>query len=273
VRFGARFVACALAGVLLTLPVHGPAWYRDAAWALVGHAGGRASLWRGPEELLRYLGAYGEIAVFATLALAWLASRSMRGTPVAAFGATSCVLALYVMTGFASGSNHLVELAAFASVCAAAWAAPRLARPTRLAALALAIAVLGASWRDLVPVLRHAREPVNVRVALRDSVRAASGEVLTEDALVALAAGDTPAVSDMDALRAMALAAEPRALRTVEWLAERRYSLVVLNDDLESAARWNASIGFTDLTTEPIRFGYRKAGVVDGFHLYRRIER
>jgi len=268
-RFGARFAACAAAGALLMLPAHGPGWYLNAAQALFAHASGRSSPLRGPAELLRYLGASAEIAVFSSFALALLASPRMRARPVAAYCGLSLALALYVMAGFASGFNHLVELFAAAAVSAAVWAAPRLSRPARLAAFATAIAVLGASWRDLVPALRHASAPGNVRSAVIDTVRTEPGEVLTEDALISLAAGRRPAVTDMDALRAMALDRDPRALRIVEDLARRRFALVVLNDDLEASARWYRSIRFTDLTIEPLRTRYRRAGVVDGFHLYR----
>jgi hypothetical protein len=268
-RFGARFAACALGGVLLLAPFHGPAWYLDVLRALLSHASGRSNLIRGPEELVRYAGAFSEVAAFAAFTLVLLTRRSMRDHPVAAYCGAAFVITLYVMTGFASGPNHLVEPAAAVATCAAVWAAPRLSRLALLPALVLGLVVLGASWRDLLPVLRYAGAPGNGRERVIDAVRTAPGEALTEDALISLAAGRRPAVSDMDALRAMALTGDPRARAIVAGLERRRFALVVLNDDLEASERWYRGIRFTDLTIAPLRAGYRPAGMADGFHLYR----
>jgi len=268
-RFALRLAACVAAGVLLSLPVRGPDWYASVLRDVATHATGRSSLLRGPAELLRYLGVCPELSVFVAFSLAALASRGMRDRPVAAFAGASLVLSAYVMTKFASGPNHLVEPAAIAAVLAAVWAAPRLARRSRLPAWALAIAVLGASWRDLVPVLRHGADAANRRAQVIERVRAEPGDVLTEDALLSLAAGRRPAVSDMDALRAMALGGDPRALGVVDQLATGRFALVVLNGDLETSASWYRSIGFTDRTIPPLRARYREAEVVDDYHLYR----
>ncbi len=268
-RFSVRFAACVLGGALLTLPVHGPAWYVSALHALITHASGRTNLLRGPAELVRYLGVCGELAVFTTLALMLLASRRVRETPVAAYCGSSLLITLYVMTNFGSGPNHLDELAAAAATCAAVWAAPRLSRRTLLPALALAIAVLGASWRDLVPPVRHASAPANLRSRLLDTVRAEPGEVFTEDALISIAAGRRPAVSDLDVLRSMALRGDPSALRIIHGLTRRRFGLLVLNDDLGATARWYRVIHFGDLTIGPIEDHYRKTGTLDEYHLYR----
>src|SRR5262249_41039434 len=71
-RFAVRFVAAALLQLLVTLPIHGPTWYVAAWRALLTETPATSSWLRGPTELVRYLGACGEIAVFATLALTLL---------------------------------------------------------------------------------------------------------------------------------------------------------------------------------------------------------
>ena len=269
-RFFLRFAICLAAGVLITLPVHGPLWYRDALRALFTHGAQRSNLLRGPGELVRYLGTFGELALVAALGLAWLARRDVRARPVAMFMAVSIGLTALVIMNYASGPNHLAELAAGLAACAAVWSFERMRRGARLPALAVAIAVCGASWRDLNSAFRNAPAADNRREAVIRAVREEPGETLTEDALIALAAGKRPAVSDMDALRAMARIGDRDALATVAALARRRYALVVLNDDLANSERWYASIGFHDATIATIRAGYHDAGTLDGYHLYRR---
>jgi len=268
-RFGARFAACALAGLLLLLPAHGPAWYASALHALATASPGNSNLLRAPAELLRYLGTCGELALFATLAIALLAGRRMRGTPVAAYGVASLLITLAVMTNVGSGPNHLDELGATAATCAAVWAAPRLSRRTLVPPLALAIAVLGGSWRDLVPAVRHAGAAGNVRAQVIEAVRREPGDVLTEDALLSLAAGRRPAISDGAALRPLSLQGDPRALRVVEALNRRRFSLVVLDNDLDTGARWYRTVYLGEPVTTALETHYRAAGVLDGYHLYR----
>jgi hypothetical protein len=268
-RFGWRFAAAALAGLLLTLPAHGPAWYASALHTLATASPGTSNLVRAPAELLRYLGACGELALFATLAIVLLASRRMRSAPVTACGVASLLITLAVMTNVGSGPNHLDELGAIAATCAAVWAAPRLSRRTLLPPLALAIAVLGASWRDLVPAVRHAGAAGNVRAQVIEAVRREPGEVLTEDALLSLAAGRRPAISDAAPLRPLSLQGDPRALRVVDALERRRFSLVVINDDLEASARWYRVVYLGEPVIAALKANYRAAGVVDGYHLYR----
>lgn len=268
-RFGVRFAAVALAGLLVTLPAHGPAWYASALNTLATASPGKSNLLRAPAELLRYLGACGELALFATLAIVLLASQRMRGAPVAAFGVASLLITLAVMTNVGSGPNHLDELGATVATCAAVWAAPRLSRRTLLPPLALAIAVLGASWRDLVPAVRHAGAAGNVRAQVIEAVRREPGEVLTEDALLSLAAGRRPAISDAAPLRPLSLKGDPRALRVVDALNRRRFSLVVLDDDLEASERWYRVVYLGEPVITALRTHYREAGVLDGYHLYR----
>ena len=269
VRFGLGFGACVIAGLLLTLPVHGPQWYASALETLITATPGKSNPLRAPAELLRYLGICGELALFATLALAMLARSAWRGTPIASYGAGSLLITTAVMTNVGSGPNHLDEPAAIAAICAAVWAAPRLARRTLLPALALSIAVLGASWRDLLPAVRHAGAPGNVRAGVIDAVRREPGPVLAEDALLSLAAERRPAISDAAPLRPLSLAGDDRAVRVVEALSERRFALVVLNDDLESSERWYRVVYLGEPVTSAIKAHYRAAGVLDGYHLYR----
>jgi len=268
-RFGLRFVVCTLAGLLLTVPVHGPSWYLSALQSLTTATPGESRLLRGPAEVLRYLGVCGELAVFATLALALLARRRLRTAPVAAFAGASLLITLAVMTNVGSGPNHLDELGAVAATCAAVWAAPRLSRPALLPPLALAIAVLGASWRDLVPCVRHAAAAGNVRAAVIDAVRREPGSVLTEDALVALAAGRRPAISDAAPLLKLTRKGDPRARRVIEALAQRRFALVVLNADPKSSERWYRVVYLGEPFTTALEAHYREAGTVDGYSLYR----
>jgi len=268
-RFGVRFAACVVAGLLITVPAHGPAWYASALRTLATASPGQSNLLRAPAELVRYLGACGELALFATLAIVVLASGRFRDAPVATYGVVSLGITLGVMTNVGSGPNHQDELGAIAATCAAVWAAPRLSRRTLLPPVAIAIAVLGASWRDLVPAVRHAGAPGNVRAQVIDAVRQEPGEVLTEDALLSLAAGRRPAISDAAALRPLSLQGDPRALRVVDALDQRRFSLVVLDDDVEASARWYRVVYFGEPAITVLKTHYRAAGVVDGYHLYR----
>ena len=188
---------------------------------------------------------------------------------MAVFAIAALAITTAVMTSYASGPNHLIELATLAAICAALWAEPHLARRSWLARAALAIAVIGATWRDLVPAARYAEAPRSVRSRLIAVVRAEPREVLTEDPLIALAAGRQPVVTDMDALRALAVTGDTRALRIVSDLARGRFGLVVLNDDIEASRSWYEAIGFRDLTIPPIERRYAPAGALDDFHLYR----
>ena len=267
--YGLRFLAAAAVGVLATAPVHGPGWYASAAHALITAPLGRSSILRGPTELVRYLGVCGELAVFASLAVALLAGRRGRGGPAAFYGAVTLLLAAGIMCNYGSASNHLVELGAAAATFAAAWAAPRLSRRSLLPAAAVAIAVTGATWRDLAPVLRHASAPGNVRAQVIEAVRRESGEVFTEDALLTLAAGRRPAVSDAGALRSLAQRRDPRALRTIDDIAGQRFALVVLEESLEATAAWYRVIRYHDPTLAPLEAHYVEVGTLDGFHLYR----
>jgi len=271
--FGARFAACALAGIALTLPAHGPGWYWDAFHALVVATPSTFNSLRGPAELLRYLGAFSELALFAAMALALVTGRVARGKPWSAFLGASLAITSYVMTNFGAGPNHLDEITCAAAVCAAVWAARRLARAARLPAFALVLVVTGAAWRDLIPVARYASIPVNLRTEAIAAVRAEPGEVLTEDALLALAAGRRPAITDPGALRSMSLAGDPRALRIIRRIERADYPLVIINEDLDQAATWYHTVHLGDRTIGALRSRYREVAVLDNYHLFRPVER
>ncbi|HTM58009.1 MAG TPA: hypothetical protein VL123_06310, partial [Candidatus Udaeobacter sp.] len=181
VRFGGRFLIAIVVGIAVMVPFHGPAWYADSARALFLHSGGRSSFVRGPAELLRYLGSFGELAILGALAGAWLMRRDpggdRPGAPITAFALLCVTYAIIVMMNFESGENHLVELSALLATLAAIWAAPRLTSAGALPAIAISIAVLGASWRDLETTLRHARTPQNLETRLSATLRAENGAV------------------------------------------------------------------------------------------------
>ena len=268
-RFVLRFVISAAVELLLMLPLHGPTWYFAAWTALLTETPATSSWLRGPTELVRYLGACGEIAVFAALALAQLPSRAGRMKPAFAYAGVVLLVAMIVMTNFGAGPNHLDELAAISATLAAAWAAPRLSRRSLLAALLVLVAVLGATWRDLQSPLRASRSPENRRAEVIAAVRDEPGDVLTEDALISLAAGRRPFVSDPGALRSFSLKGDPAALRIVEDIRRRRFALLVLDDDLFTSTRWYHNVHLGDLVTAAIRESYSPAGLADGRHLWR----
>ena len=269
-RFVIRFAICVAAGVALSLPIHGPAWYWDAIRTLRVHVNVREDPLRGLTEPLRYLGSFAELAIFATLAIVWLAGRRDRRSPPFFFAIVSLSIVIYVLSNYAADQNHLVELAATAAVYAALWADARLSRRAALPALALAIAVLGASWRDLAGVVRHAREPGNLRASVIAAVRGEPAPVLAEDPLLALAAGRRPMVADLDRLRAVSMTGAPNAMRIIDALHACRYGLIVLNDDLAVREQWVKGGKLRDPTVAPIRAGYVPSGNADGFFLYRR---
>jgi hypothetical protein len=70
-------------------------------------------------------------------------------------------------------------------------------------------------------------------------------------------------------LRPLSLQGDLRALRVVDALDRRRFSLVVLDDDLEASARWYRVVYLGEPVITALKTHYRAAGVVDGYHLYR----
>lgn len=271
-RFAWRFAVSALALVALLWPFGGPTWYASAMRELATATPCIWSVSRGPAEILRYLGAHAELAAIAALALAALVSRTGRGTPLVAYGVAAVALALFVMANHGAGHNHLDDATAFAAVCAAQWTSRRVGRGALWPAFLLSIVLVSATWRDLVPVLRHTPNPENRRTAVVAAVREEPGAVFTEDALLTLAAGRDPEISDPGALRSLVLKGDPRAERVVAAVREGRYSLVVLMMDLDAGAYWYHNFHLGDPVVKAIRGRYRLAGTVDGYALYRPIE-
>jgi hypothetical protein len=271
-RFAWRFAVAALAIVALLWPFGGPTWYASAIRELATATPCIWSASRGPAEVLRYLGAHAELAALAALALAAVVTRTGRASPLAAYGVAVLALALFVMANHGAGHNHLDDATAFAAVCAAQWSSRRVGRGALWPAFLLSIVVVSATWRDLVPVLRHTPNPENRRTVVVAAVRDERGAVFTEDALLALAAGREPVISDPGALRSLVLKGDPRAERVVTALRERRYELVVLMMDLDAGAYWYRNFHLGDPVVAAIRARYRHAGTVDGYALYRPIE-
>jgi hypothetical protein len=251
------------------LPAHGPGWYGDAIRELVTASPCTWNAFRGPAEIARLLATYSELAVALTLALVFLSAPATRAGPPAFFAAASCAIALVVMMNFGAGHNHLVELTAVAAVYAGVWSARTLAAGSPLPAIALALLVVGCGWRDLLPLLRHARNDHNRREAVTRLIRDEPGPVLSEDALLTLAAGRRPALTDPGALRSLALKGDPRAARVVEALDRGEFRLVVLLEDLEWAEHWYRDFHLGEPVVEALRRRYHAAGQVEGFHIFR----
>jgi len=270
-RFLARCLLVIVAGVALTAPVHGPGWYLDTVRTTLFAPPFTWSFVRGPAELLRYLGSYAEFAVLVALTLVLLVQPAMRATPLAAFAAISAIRAVAALANRGSGYNHLDELAGAAAIGAAmSWVwEPR--RSRAWAATALVLVVLAASWRETLPLLRHAHEPESRWTSLTDALRTVGGPLFTEDAMVALAAGRRPAIADPSTLRSLELKGDPRALRTIARLQAGHYDLVVLAEDAEAAGAWYRDGFLGASAVEAIRAAYRKEGVIGGSHFYRPI--
>lgn len=271
-RFAVRFAACAAIGAALLLPARGPGWYADAVRELVTASPCTWSVLRGPAEIGRLLASYSELAVAFVLALVLLAAPGMRSGPAAFFAGASGAITGFVMMNYGAAHNHLVELAALAAACAGAWSARALAAGSPLPAFALAVLVIGGGWRDLLPLLRHARNEHNLRAGITRLVREEPGPVFTEDALLSLAAGRRPAITDPGALRSLALKGDARAMRVVAALDRGEFGLVVLLEDMAWAERWYRDFHLGEPVVAAIRRRYRPAGQVDGFHLYRPVE-
>jgi hypothetical protein len=139
-----------------------------------------------------------------------------------------------------------------------------------LPALLGALVIAAASWRDLYAIGRQARDPGERRVEIIAAVRAEPGRVFTEDPLLALAAGHPFAISEPALLRALLRKRDPRALRIVESVRRRDWSLIVLNDDLEAAADgWYRDFHLGPEMVEALRANYAPSGRVREFFLYR----
>ena len=272
-RFVVRYAIVIAIGVALTAPAHGPAWYLDTARTTLFAPPFTWSPLGGPAEMLRYLGSYSEFAVLVSLTLVLVLQPAVRATPFATFAAVSAIRAVGALANRGSGHNHLDELAGALAIGAAmTWVrVPR--RAAAWIAPALVIAVLAASWRETLPILRHAGKPESRRIELTAALRDAGPTLFAEDPLVSLAVGRRPMIVDPTTLRSLDLRGDPRARRTVAGLAAGAYDPVVLAEDVEWALGWYRD-GFLGASAiEAIRTRYRKVGTVGGAHVYRPIQR
>src|SRR5215831_9174611 len=96
--FAARFFAAVAAGVLLTVPWHGPGWYADVLHTIAFATPNVSTPLRGPFELLRYVASFGELAVAAGLSIVYLTGEWSRGRPIRPFAIAALVIAMLVMT-------------------------------------------------------------------------------------------------------------------------------------------------------------------------------
>jgi len=289
-RFGSRLALFMLAGVALSIPIGGPVWFMDALRVILFAPPNTSFALRGPAEILRYLGTHSEFAAACAIGFALLAQRRDRLTPLRWSAGAALALALVVMSNRGSDYNHLLDLEAIACVAAgivmaeslatagigAAPGQPEVASGARdraarfLPALLGALVIAAASWRDLYAIGRQARDPGERRVEIVAAIRAEPGRVFTEDPLLALAAGRPFAISEPALLRALLRKRDPRALRIVESVGRRDWSLIVLNDDLEAAADgWYRDFHLGPEMVEALRANYVPSGKVREFFLYR----
>jgi hypothetical protein len=213
----------------------------------------------------------------ATAALAASAPARARALPGPARDAPLLLPAVWLLASaagavavFASagaGVNHLVEVEAAAALAlGAATARGPASRVARLAAplaAAAAIAMALATWRG------------DARDSRLDEVRAVArvlpaGPVLSEDPTVPLLAGARPAVADPWMLRVVAARDPAIARGLVEGLARRRWSAIVLFEDLDApgADAWYADRNLGLPLVAEIRRTYRRAATIGRYHLY-----
>jgi len=268
--FAARFFAAVAAGVVLTIPWHGPGWYADVLHTLAFAPPNITTPLRGPFELLRYLASLGELAVAAGLAIVYLTGEWSRGRPVRPFAIASLALTVLVMANRGSDHNHLLELTALGAVGAGMWAERATRREAVLGMALVLIVVTGAAWRETQAAVRAARAPEARRENVLAAVRGESGPVLAEDALIPLAAGLRPEISDASTLRSEIGRGEPRATAIVERIQARHYGLIVLDENLElQKDRWYRDFQFGAAARDAMLSRYVAAGESDGFWLYR----
>ncbi len=268
--FAARFFAGVAAGVVLTMPWLGPGWYGEVLYTLAFSPPNTGVLARGPFELLRYLASFAELAIVAGLAIVFLTGEWSRGRPIRPFAIASLALAMLAMVNRGSDHNHLLELTALGAVAAGLWAEHATRREAALGLALILLAVGGAAWRESRAVGRAARAPEAKRGEVLAAVRAEGGLVLCEDPLIALAAGRRAEISDASTLRSRLARRDPRARATVDRIEEGRYSLVVLNEDLDRGRdHWYRDFQFGEAAAGAIASRYVKSGVRDGYHLYR----
>jgi hypothetical protein len=257
-RFLALLRACASGGADLAHAVRAP--IRLARYLAVGD----------PSGLVLLLAA----AVAVALALPALA-RAVRAGDAASplllpalwlAAAVAGVIVVFASPG--TGTNHLVEIevAAAAALGVAVGARGRAAELARISAPAAAVAGI---------VLVLSTWSADVRASRLDEVRAVvralpPGDVLSEDPLVPLLAGERPVVLDAWMLRLASARAPGLAEALGEEVARGEYAAIVLfqNLDAPGADAWYADRNLGLALVEQIRRGYRRAGALGRYHLY-----
>jgi len=269
--FAARFFAAIAAGVVLTMPWQGPGWYGEVLYTLAFAPPNTGMFARGPFELLRYLASFAELTVAAGLAIVYLTGEWSRGRPVRSFAIAALALAMFAMSNRGAEHNHLLELTALAAVAAGLWAEHATRREAALGLALVLLVVTGAAWRESRAVGRAAGQPEAKRGAVLAAVRSELGPVLCEDPLLALAAGRRSEISDAATLRSRLARGDARARAIVDRIAEGRYALVVLEQDLEAGRdHWYRDFQFGTTAANAIAERYEKSATADGYHLYRR---
>jgi hypothetical protein len=268
--FAARYFAAVAAGVVLTIPWHGPGWYADVLHTLAFAPPNVSTPLRGPFELLRYLASYAELAVAAGLAIVYLTGEWSRGRPVRPYAVAALVLAMLVMTNRGSDYNHLLELTAVGAVGAGMWAEKATRREALLGTALVLMVVVGAAWREAQIVVRASRSPEARRENVIAAVRRANGPVLAEDPLVVLAAGLRPEIADASTMRSEVGRGDARAAAIVQRIASSHYDLIVLNENLTNELhRWYKDFQFGAGASETMAARYVLIGQADDFWLYR----
>ena len=267
-RFALRYALVIAAGVAITAPVHGPAWYLDTVRTTLLAPPFTFNAVRGPAEVLRYLGTYPELAVCVALTLVLLLQPGMRAMPLAAFAAISAIRATAALANMGSGHNHLLELGGAVAIGAAMCWVQEPLPSARWTTAALAIVVVAASWRETVPIMRHAGRPESRRAEVIEGMRGAGPRLFTEDPMIALALGHRPAIADPTTLRSLDLRGDPRARRVIARLQAAEYDPVVLDNDIVAFSTWYRDGFLGASAVEAIRTRYFKAGVVAGANVY-----
>jgi hypothetical protein len=266
-RFVLRFaVACAV-GVALLLPFHSLSWYAQAFSTTLFAPPNQTLRLRGPAEVLRYLASFAELGLVAVMAVAAVLEPEWRRSPLRWSTGAALLVAMSVLANRGADHNHLLTTIALAGVCAGtAWES---SSSRRLALVGVLVVLPAAGWRDAWAHARYAADPAARRAQVVAAVRAEPGPVLAEDPLVLLAAGRRSPISDPSTLRSRALAGDASARRIATETAERRWALVVLENDPETNAAWYRDFHFGDAMMRPLRAGYVRSGDADGFVLYR----
>ncbi len=268
-RFTVRFALIVLAGLVLTLPWHGPTWMADALRTLIWAPPNSWVLFRGPAELLRYLGSFAEMAALAAFTIVLLSGGERWDARVRSFFFVTLAVTLLVLANRGSDHNHLVELAALSATLGGVWAEQRLSRGGPLVAALLPLVVFAASWRDLQNLGRQTRGSQERRSKVVAELQEPKGPVLSEDPLLTLAAGRRPALTDPAALRSLAAKKDKRALRLIQRVQDGEFDLVVLNEDPRARASWYRDFHLGPKMKEAIVEHYRRSGTADGYFLYR----